>query len=656
MFNYKRARPRSPLSSNSNRRRHTSSSKPKYQQRIPTNNANLQQASSNNNLNHQQQSLLNNTTQQSPLLSSNSSGHESTLVPIVTHKDYFKGGPRPTLVRKSLYFAYTSRAITPGGGLKRKTIECINISKRRRLYQKLAESYIRGANSPSPIGTRDFYDRVYQRVPVISRIFNNTYGYLIDTNGNVYTSNMEVVPRIGTGLATVYIREHNVRVPIDEMMVDTFLYNHFEVDRADNYYKLHINGDPADSTLNNLQLRQLFPIKTRRDQTAPTITDHERQPANHSIPGHYRIDKFGITYNHKCPVTPQITDNDRNIDNNRLTNLCLMGHVKFIHQELKFLQELYGHNGEEFRRIENVILKNKRPNYGDKYLVSDKGKVYSLLSLRLLSSFVLKDGCLGVTLTRTNEFQELIKDYILVDILVASTFIGPIPLDHHVRYITPNYLNPSLDNLDYFPNSEVAYMPRDTDRLQTIQESFASRGRANEANQWVNLGFLNNHDFTHYRLSNQGQIIDSRIQNEYHVYTKYRNGYITCNLYDSTNTLHEFYIHRLVAIYFCHGRSYSCNTVQHLDGNPSNNNSSNLLWLGISESSTAPLGMPLIIIDVNQTDLFQRYNSIGRAQADFPCNNLYFWLFRVTKEVIIRNAFWKDQWRTVRVNLIVEDL
>lgn len=83
-----------------------------------------------------------------------------------------------------------------------------------------------------------------------------------------------------------------------------------------------------------------------------------------------------------------------------------------------------------------------------------------------------------------------------------------------------------------------------------------------------------------YTVSNLGII---RYNNEIIPYKLDASGYCKVKIGLIIGT-RWFYIHRIVAYYFCEGRSDVKNQVNHIDGNKENNNYSNLEWVSNKEN------------------------------------------------------------------------
>lgn len=102
-----------------------------------------------------------------------------------------------------------------------------------------------------------------------------------------------------------------------------------------------------------------------------------------------------------------------------------------------------------------------------------------------------------------------------------------------------------------------------------------------------NIGTYEGHDFSCYEISNYGVLRNKRgmylVQVQDGRYTRYQ-------LYGNSRVKVEVRAHRLVAHAFCEGRTHAKKIVNHKDGNPGNNHSSNLEWCTSQENTLHSVG------------------------------------------------------------------
>ena len=98
-----------------------------------------------------------------------------------------------------------------------------------------------------------------------------------------------------------------------------------------------------------------------------------------------------------------------------------------------------------------------------------------------------------------------------------------------------------------------------------------------------------------YYASNTGQILSWQTKVHVHAITVFKSNFVPgnekrCAPYlrvTGTRSLLNKLVHRLVASVFCPCPSLFYNQVDHIDGNPFNNNAANLRWVTDSENKRA---------------------------------------------------------------------
>jgi hypothetical protein len=261
--------------------------------------------------------------------------------------------------------------------------------------------------------------------------------------------------------------------------------------------------------------------------------------------------------------------------------------------------------------------------YTNNYLVSNCGKVKSLLTNKILKSG-LRGGYESVSLSNDKKSQSL-----KIHQLVAKAFIpNKDPKKIAVNHKDGNKLNNRVENLEWMTIGEnnkhaveeglVKITKRKVIQCDTdgnvIKEFDTLRGAGTATNvdagsiakcckgtyttaggfKWkfseenpnerpVDLaGFKPVIDFPNYLISNKGEVYSvpyKKIMKQ----QKNNDGYIGIQL-TKKNERKSFLVHRLVAMHFI-PRIEGKDVVNHIDGNKTNNNVSNLEWCTNSENA-----------------------------------------------------------------------
>ena len=85
-----------------------------------------------------------------------------------------------------------------------------------------------------------------------------------------------------------------------------------------------------------------------------------------------------------------------------------------------------------------------------------------------------------------------------------------------------------------------------------------------------------------YMISNCGRVWNKNTGRELHSAKNSNNDYLVLGLISDNNSSSKYkhvLLHRLVATHFCDGKSELNNTVDHIDGDKTNNHSYNLEWV-----------------------------------------------------------------------------
>lgn len=140
----------------------------------------------------------------------------------------------------------------------------------------------------------------------------------------------------------------------------------------------------------------------------------------------------------------------------------------------------------------------------------------------------------------------------------------------------------------------------------------------------------------------RGEIDDGRLLNKHSGrFTKcveHSHGYLRVYL-----DCKDAYIHRLVAEYFCEGKTYARNQVNHIDGNKKNNNYTNLEWVTNQENMNHA-----VMNDLHVRGKKHKHNKSGyvgvhlhsatgkyQAQISFNGKKQYLGLFSTAEDAAI---------------------
>lgn len=93
----------------------------------------------------------------------------------------------------------------------------------------------------------------------------------------------------------------------------------------------------------------------------------------------------------------------------------------------------------------------------------------------------------------------------------------------------------------------------------------------------------------HYTISEEGKVNNGRKDLKFY---KNNGGYCCIKLRDVSGNIHNFTIHRLVALHFISNEENK-KEVNHIDGNKENNHVNNLKWVTSSENKQHALGSGL---------------------------------------------------------------
>ena len=127
-----------------------------------------------------------------------------------------------------------------------------------------------------------------------------------------------------------------------------------------------------------------------------------------------------------------------------------------------------------------------------------------------------------------------------------------------------------------------------------------------------NMGIYEDNDFSKYEISNYGTIRNIKL-GYYFRPTIGDTVYPYINLRIQNGKRIHLYIHILVALCFCSGRSETKNTVNHIDENKSNYYYKNLEWTTASENVAHSLGIKVNQIDIETGEIIKTFASASAA-------------------------------------------
>lgn len=132
---------------------------------------------------------------------------------------------------------------------------------------------------------------------------------------------------------------------------------------------------------------------------------------------------------------------------------------------------------------------------------------------------------------------------------------------------------------------------------------------------FVNLGIIDNKDFSNYEISNYGKVKSYHKKKSIYIKTILNlGGYLFCSLYEPCNEKGTmFLIHRLVAMYFVEGETKLKCIVNHKNGDKTNNHYNNLEWVTYRRNSEHALARKVNKIDIKSGQILATYNSINDA-------------------------------------------
>lgn len=345
------------------------------------------------------------------------------------------------------------------------------------------------------------------------------------------------------------------------------------------------------------------------------------------------------TFKGNIPKNKYVYHIDGNVYNNNVNNLKLInfGECKKVQDPPKLPNEIW-------KDIDG---------YENRYKISDMGRIYSILTSRLLTLRINSGGYKTTNLTNKNgkQIQKLVHR------LVAHNFIGNIPKKKVVDHIDRNKLNNNTTNLRIVTTSENSknrefksrYIIQQFDlngkllheyskmsdilkKYNTIKSNniycclrersktsynymWKYKNKNNESEtikdtNFKQIGIIGEHDFSNYKINKVGQVINIKTDHllKHYIHTQYDSISLLTN-----KKMYRKKIHRLLAHVFIPKGNNEYNVVNHIDENKLNNNLNNLEWttnkLNIQHSCAKKVKQ----IDKKTNKMIKIYNSVNDA-------------------------------------------
>jgi len=402
------------------------------------------------------------------------------------------------------------------------------------------------------------------------------------------------------------------------------------IPNLNNRYKISNNGD----IYSNYSKKNL---KTRIQNSSMRVSLRNKNGKNANLYIHrlvYQIFKGNI------PKNKYVSHIDGNVNNNNVNNLKLIN----------------------FGQCSKVIDPPKLPNeiwknidgYKNRYKVSNFGRVYSLLTSKLLTLFLNMSGYKSAQIFDIKGKQKAFT----VHRLVAQNFIGNIPKNKVVDHIDRNRLNNNVTNLrivtirkncknrEFLSHDIIQQFDLDGQLLHEYNKmsdiikkynkmkpnsiysclsgrvktsynyAWKFKNRNNETiidNNFVNIGIIGEHDFSGYKINKFGQIIKIKTNHllKHHICTKYDSVNLIIN-----KKAYRKRVHRLLAHVFIPKKNKEYNVVNHIDENKLNNNLNNLEWLTTKLNVQHSIAKKIKQIDIKTNKLIKIHNSMSDAYKE----------------------------------------
>lgn len=218
--------------------------------------------------------------------------------------------------------------------------------------------------------------------------------------------------------------------------------------------------------------------------------------------------------------------------------------------------------------MKRVKVKYGQNKISEKYEISEEGNIYELNNPNdVLKPYITTDGRKFCVLT---EFDET-RMFEIARLVAFSFGISSEGLTagirHKIEFINGDIADIRVDNIRWVDDPE----------------------------RWVDLGNLG-FKYGLWYISSYGRIYGTRYKMILHQRTRCNGRYFSVGGLVLQNGQHKgMSIHRLVAMAFCPGRSIKYDTVNHIDGDPSNNVYTNLEWTDLKGNAIHALYAKLAV-------------------------------------------------------------
>lgn len=472
--------------------------------------------------------------------------------------------------------------------------------------------------------------------------------YSIDEEGKVYSNISKKFMKIGkdkTGnnIVSLVINTNNTKkINVDKLVKklyndktkQKFIDNGKEIPNCNGNYFINNNGE----IYSNITCKLVSQHKKKSGVNIVKLKTCENKFKTYTT--HILVYKI---FNKPINKNEIIIHNDNNKDNNHVDNLKAIKRTDIKHKTSPISIE-----GEEWKYIKK---------YGDKYMVSNRGNIFSLHRKSLMTLIINSGGYKTIKLIHNkNKRQQLIHH------LVYKTFVGDIKKNYVIDHIDRNKTNNCLNNLRMVTKSENCRNVNKNIRgkevevykddkligkyknINTSLEKLNINGEINKkkiynaiknnkiiygikwkyvkekeiilkSNNFITVKNFDGFELSNYKINEYGNIIKNEKILKQHIKCGYYAVDLTCK--NNKKKSKTFRVHRLVANTFILNNDKTRNIVNHLDENKLNNHYLNLSWVTNTENIQYSCGKRVNKIDIISGNIIMKYNSLGEINREF---------------------------------------